>query len=243
MRGKTAIFTCLVLLLAALGLAACAGGGAPEEEAQRLTMTAIKVPDPTIDRSGWPVIVAFGDSLTYGYGVPEELSYPSQLQAELDERGYRYRVVNAGVPGELSYHGLLRVDEVLQYRPRIVILEFGANDGMQGGSIRFMRANLSAMIHRLQQAGAVVVIAGMMAPPNYGEKYMKAFQQVYADLAEEYGAPLVPFFLEGVGGVPELNLSDGIHPTPEGYRRVVANLWPVLEPLLEKESEHIAPQA
>jgi len=230
---KTA--TIIVAALAiALGLGGCAGGGAPEEEAQRLAMTAIKSPDPTIDRSGWPVIVAFGDSLTAGYGVPADQSYPSQLQAELDARGYRYRVVNSGVPGELSFHGLRRVNEVLEHKPRIVILEFGANDGMQGASIRYMRANLSAMILRLQDAGATVVLAGMMAPPNYGEKYMNEFYQAYVDLAAEHGTPFIPFFLEGVGGVPELNLSDGIHPTPEGYRRVVANLWPVLEPLLEK---------
>lgn len=234
MRGQTAITTLLVFLLAAGGLGGCARGGAPEEEAQRLQMTAIKSPDPTIDRTGWPVIVAFGDSLTAGYGVPAEQSYPSQLQAELDARGYRYRVVNSGVPGELSLHGLYRVEQVLEHKPRIVILEFGANDGMQGGSIRYMRANLSVIIQRLREAGATVVLAGMMAPPNYGEKYMKEFQQVYVDLAAEHGIPLIPFFLEGVGGVPELNLSDGIHPTPEGYRRVVENLWPVLEPLLEK---------
>lgn len=231
----------LVVALLALGTAGCLKRQAPEtakkpapQPAPVAKRPAVKVPDPKIDRTGWPVIVAFGDSLTAGHGVPAEQNYPSQLQAELDERGYKYRVVNAGVSGDLSAGGLYRVESVLQHKPQIVILELGANDGLQGKPVEEMKANLEGIIKRLQAAHVTVLLTGMQAPPNYGPEYTQKFHQAFVDLAAAYKLPFVDFLLDGVGGVPDLNLADGIHPTPEGYRLVVRNVWTALEPLLQK---------
>ncbi|MBP2019014.1 acyl-CoA thioesterase-1 [Symbiobacterium terraclitae] len=196
--------------------------------------SAVRTPDPGVDRTGWPVIVAFGDSLTAGHGVEPDRNYPSQLQALLDELGYRYRVVNAGVSGEMTAGGLSRVGTVLEHGPEIVILELGANDGMQAVPPDEVRANLAAIVEQLQAAGATVVLAGMRAPPNYGSEYEAAFARIYPDLAEAYGLPLIPFFLEGVAGSPYLNQRDGIHPTAEGYAIVVINVLETLEPLLRR---------
>lgn len=194
----------------------------------------VKVPDPTIDRTGWPVIVAFGDSLTAGQGVPGDRNYPSQLQAELDDRGYRYRVVNAGISGELTAGGLGRVEEVLAHNPEIVILELGANDGLQQQPVDEMRSNLAGIIEQLQAAGVTVVLAGMIAPPNYGLDYSQAYEQVFSDLADAYQLPFIPSFLGPVAGWPDLNLRDGIHPTADGYAIVVQTVMQILEPLLMK---------
>ncbi|MFZ5827235.1 MAG: arylesterase [Bacillota bacterium] len=233
----------LVVLILALGTAGCAKKPKPETEAKQATpapaaqqqRSRIKSPDPTIDRTGWPVIVAFGDSLTAGLGVPLEQNYPSQLQAELDERGYKYHVVNAGISGDTTAGGLNRVESVLQHNPAIVILELGANDGLQGKSTEQMEQNLAQIIERLQKTGAQVVLAGMHAPPNYGPEYTQSFYKVFEELARRYQLPFIPFILDQVGGVPELNLADGIHPTAEGYTIVVnRNLLPVLETVLKK---------
>lgn len=183
-----------------------------------------------------PVIVAFGDSLTAGFGVPPEESYPAQLQRRLDEAGYRYRVVNAGVSGDTTAGGVRRVDWVLKSHPRIVILELGGNDGLRGLDLNQIRQNLERIITRLQAAGVTVVLVGMQLPPNYGLDYTTRFAQLYEELARKYRLTYMPFFLEGVGAVAALNQADGIHPTGAGYRVIVQNLFPVLEPLLEKPS-------
>lgn len=206
---------------------------APAAELARAALPEVLTPDPQVDRSGWPVIVAFGDSLTAGLGVDPDRNYPSQLQALLDERGYRYRVVNAGVSGELTAGGLSRVDQVLEHRPAVVILELGANDGMQARPVAEVRENLAGIIARLQEEGVAVLLAGMRAPPNHGPEYEAAFAQVYPDLAAEFGVPLIPFFLEGVAGSPYLNQRDGIHPTAQGYAIVVRTVLSALEPLLQ----------
>ena len=233
----------LVVLILALGTVGCAKKPKPEAEAKQADpapaaeqqRSTIKSPDPSIDRTGWPVIVAFGDSLTAGLGVPMEQNYPSQLQAELDERGYRYHVVNAGISGDTTAGGLNRVESVLEHNPAIVILELGANDGLQGKSTEQMEENLAQIIERLQKADVQVVLAGMHAPPNYGPEYTQSFHKVFEDLAKRYQLPFIPFILDQVGGVPELNLADGIHPTAEGYTIVVnRNLLPVLETVLKK---------
>ena len=179
-----------------------------------------------------PRIVAFGNSLTAGAGIPAEESYPSQLQRRLDERGYRYRVVNAGVSGDTTAGGLRRVDWVLKSRPEIVIVELGANDGLRGLSVEQMRDNLETIIERVQAAGAKVILAGMKLPLNYGEEYRARFEAVYTRLAEKHHVTLMPFFLEGVGAQAKLNQGDGIHPTGDGYRVIVDHLWPMLTPML-----------
>ena len=186
-------------------------------------------------RDDWPRIVAFGDSLTAGLGVSPEESYPSQLQQRLDEAGYRYRVINAGVSGETTAGGLRRISWVLSSKPRIVILELGANDGLRGLDLKETRSNLEQIIQRLQAAGVTVVLAGMKLPPNYGADYTARFSAIYPELAHAYHLALMPFFLEGVATQAGLNQADGIHPIGAGYRVIVQNLMQRLEPLLAKE--------
>jgi acyl-CoA thioesterase-1 len=179
-----------------------------------------------------PVIVAYGNSLTAGQGVHPDMNYPAKLQAKLDAAGYRYRVVNAGVSGDTSSQGLNRVQSVVALQPAIVIVEFGANDGLRGMPADTTSQNLAAIVSRLQSSGATVILAGMQIPPNYGPQYTSAFRRVYPDIAKRYKVALIPFFLEGVGGRQELNQDDGIHPTAEGYDIVVENVWKALKPLL-----------
>lgn len=180
-----------------------------------------------------PRIVAFGDSLTAGLGVPAEESYPAQLQRSLDALGYSYRVVNAGVSGDTTAGGLRRVPWILTNKPDVVILELGANDGLRGLSVDQTRHNLREIIQRLQEAGVGVVLAGMKLPPNYGQDYLARFEGIYPSLAKEYRLPLIPFFLDGVGGSPSLNQADGIHPTAKGYALVVEQVLKILGPLLK----------
>jgi len=178
------------------------------------------------------VIVAFGDSLTAGLGVPAEQSYPARLAERLTAEGYAYRVVNAGVSGDTTAGGLRRVDWALRLKPEIVILELGANDALRGQDLAAVRANVDQLVARFQAAGTQVLVAGMRLPPNYGPRYGGEFQRIFEEVARRRGAALMPFFLEGVAGVPRLNQADGIHPTAAGYAVVVDRLWPHLRPLL-----------
>jgi acyl-CoA thioesterase-1 len=177
-------------------------------------------------------IVAFGDSLTAGLGVSREQTYPALLQQRLDAAGYDYRVINAGVSGDTTAGGLRRVPWILKNLPALVILELGANDGLRGLSLEQTKANLEAIIRQLREARVTVVLAGMKLPPNYGEDYTRGFEALYTDLARRYNLALIPFFLDGVAADPALNQSDGIHPTGEGYRRVVDTVFKAIEPLL-----------
>jgi acyl-CoA thioesterase-1 len=178
------------------------------------------------------IIVAFGDSLTAGLGVPAEQSYPALLGARLRAEGYPYRVVNAGVSGDTTAGGLRRVDWALRLNPDIVILELGVNDALRGQDLSAVRANLDHLVERFRSAGARVLVAGMRLPPNYGTSYGADFQRLYALVAKKHGVGFMPFFLDGVGGNARLNQPDGIHPTAEGYRIIVDRLWPYLRPLL-----------
>lgn len=179
------------------------------------------------------MIVAFGDSLTAGYGVPAGQSFPDFLQRTLDERGYSYRLVNEGVSGDTSSAGLVRLDSVIAHHPAIVIVSFGGNDGLRGLPVEAIEENLREIITRLRQAGAKVVLGGMTLPPNYGREYVRAFESVYPRLAKELDAALIPFLLEGVAARPEL-LYDEIHPNAKGNEIVAGVVMDVLEPLLNK---------
>jgi acyl-CoA thioesterase-1 len=190
---------------------------------------------PKLQDDHRPVIVAFGDSLTAGYGVPPGQSYPDFLQRKLDEQGYSYRVVNEGVSGDTSSAGLLRVDSVIAHHPAIVIVAFGGNDGLRGLPVQAMAENLREIITRLRQAGAEVVLGGMTLPPNYGSEYVRSFEAVYPRLAKELHTARIPFLLEGVAARPEL-LADEIHPNAKGNEIVAGVVMEVLEPLLTKES-------
>ena len=180
------------------------------------------------------VIVAFGDSLTAGQGVPAAQSYPALLAARLRAEGYPYRVVNAGVSGDTTAGGLRRVDWALRLDPEVVILELGVNDALRGQDLDTVRSNLHQLVERFQSAGVRVLIAGMRLPPNYGAGYGATFQRLYEEVARKRGAALMPFFLDGVAGDPRLNQPDGVHPTAEGYRLIVDRLWPYLRPLLRR---------
>lgn len=210
----------------------------PRSATVQVSREAARAGEPALrpTRDERPVIVAFGNSLTAGLGVPIEESYPAQLQRRLDQLGYRYRVVNAGVSGDTTAGAVRRVDWVLNSKPSIVIVEFGGNDGLRGLDLAQTRANLDQVIHRLKGAGVTVVLAGMKLPPNYGKEYATRFQDLYPELARTYGVTLIPFFLEGVAATASLNQADGIHPTGEGYRVIVESLVTTLKPLLTKPS-------
>ena len=180
------------------------------------------------------VVLFLGTSLTAGYGIGAEHAYPALIQQKLNAAGYRLRVVNAGISGETSAGGLRRIDWSLQQPVRVLVLELGANDGLRGLSISSLRENLSEIIERTRKRypDAAIVIAGMEAPPNLGSAYTNEFRDVFRDLADEYDAALVPFLLEGVAAVPELNQDDGIHPNAEGQKRIAENVWKVLRPVI-----------
>lgn len=236
MRKTTCFVPLLVVLILALVMAGCARRQNTDTgPAPALAQPPVaKEPSPTVDRSGWPVIVALGDSLTAGYQLPAAESYPSQLQAKLDELGYQYRVVNAGISGDTTTGALGRIESITRHNPEVVILVLGGNDALRGQSVAQMRSNLAAMIERLQQAGAKVVLGGMKAPPNLGADYIVPFEQVYAKLAVQYGLVLVPFILEGVAAEQDLNLADGIHPNREGYAIITKTVLGALRPILGK---------
>ncbi len=183
-----------------------------------------------------PVIVALGDSITSGLGVAADEAYPALLEARLRRDGYAYRVVNAGVSGDTTAGGLRRVDWVLRARPEIVILALGANDGLRGQPPQTTRANLEAIVTRVQTAGARVLLAGMRLPPNYGEEFTRQFEAVFPAVARRANVALLPFLLDGVAADPTLNQADGLHPNAAGHRVIADRLWPHLAPLLKKTS-------
>lgn len=178
--------------------------------------------------------MAFGDSLTAGFGVEPGKSYPDDLQRLLDAEGYKYHVVNLGVSGDTTTDGVQRLPDVLAAKPQIVILEFGGNDGLRGLPVSTSRSNQIQMVDTILKSGSQVLLAGMSLPRNYGADYIHSFEQVYVDVAKQFHIPRIPFLLEGVGGHPELTQSDGIHPTAEGCRIVSVTVMNNLRPLLKK---------
>jgi acyl-CoA thioesterase I len=181
------------------------------------------------------VIAAFGDSISAGFGVEPGRSYPDDLQQLIDAGHHPYRVVNAGVSGDTTTDGVVRLPAVLALHPAIAILEFGGNDGLRGLPVASAHENLARMITELQAAGCTVILAGMTLPRNYGPEYIHSFDQMYTDLARKYKTTLIPFVLQGVGGNPELTQPDGIHPTAEGARIVAHTVMEYLQPFLHEQ--------
>jgi acyl-CoA thioesterase-1 len=183
-------------------------------------------------RVGRPRVVVLGDSLTAGLGLAPGESYPSLLQQKIDRAGLNFEMVNAGVSGDTSAGGVRRLDWSLDGDVRILILELGANDGLRGLPVAEMVNNLSTIIERAQGRGIRVMLCGMEAPPNFGPDYTREFHAAFPALARKYQLPFVPFLLNGVAGITDLNQSDGIHPNVEGARRVADTVWGKLEPML-----------
>lgn len=179
-------------------------------------------------------IIFFGDSLTAGYGLDPDEAYPALIQRKLDETGRSWRVVNAGLSGETTAGGLRRLDWILRQPVDIFVIALGGNDGLRGIAPTASRANLEAMLARLRAKypHAVLVLAGMQMPTNLGPDYTREFAAMYPELAQAHHVALIPFLLEGVGGMPALNQPDGIHPTAEGHCMVAETVWKVIKDLL-----------
>ena len=222
----------LFLGLLSPALFVACGDDAKTKESVAATPAPVASPAETL-----PKIVAFGDSLTAGYGLASpRQSYPAVLQQLLEADGYKYEVVNAGVSGDTSAGGLRRLDWTLDAgNVRFVILELGANDFLRGQPVAETRKNLSAMIERAKGRGARVLLAGMYTTTNAGRAYLREIDEVFKSLAREHDVPLIPFFLEGVAGRPELNLEDGVHPNAEGTKLVAATVYRHLKPMLDEE--------
>jgi acyl-CoA thioesterase I len=185
-------------------------------------------------------IVALGDSLTAGYGIPRTAAFPARLEAALKAKGLDVKVENAGVSGETAAQGLARLDWSVPQGTDAVIVELGANDMLRGLDPSVTRKALTEIIQRLRKRGITVLLAGMKAAPNMGRPYREAFDRIFQDLAAAEGVLLYPFFLEGIAGDRALNLPDGLHPTPEGVDRIVAGILPTAEQLVVRARETAA---
>jgi len=178
-------------------------------------------------------LLVVGDSISAGFGLDSRQGWVALLQQRLEEEGYDDQVVNASISGDTSAGGQARLPALLaEHKPSLVVLELGGNDGLRGQPPEQLQQNLASMIDRSRDAGAKVVLLGMRLPPNYGVRYTTAFAQVYEQLAAQKQVPLVPFFLEGVGGVAQMMQADGIHPAQGAQQRLLENAWPAIKPLL-----------
>jgi acyl-CoA thioesterase I len=191
------------------------------------------------DAAPSPRIVLFlGDSITAGYGLELSQAYPALIQQRITKEGLNFKVINAGQSGDTSAGGLARMDWLLKNKIDVLVLELGGNDGLRGLPVEVIRKNLQAIIDRAtkQYPQIKIIIAGMKMPPNMGSRYSREFEAMFAALAKKNNAALIPFILEGVGGVRQMNLPDGIHPTAGGHEIVAKNVWTVLAPVLRSTS-------
>ncbi|WP_235833476.1 arylesterase [Algibacter lectus] len=202
------------------------------DSAETATETEVETTKSTSSKK----IVFFGDSLTAGYGLEDvDDAFPGIIQNKIDALGLDYNIVNSGVSGETTSGGKNRIDWVLNEEPSVFILELGANDGLRGVPLDQSKANLQTIIDavKTKYPETIIVLAGMQIPPNMGQDYTTAFKNMFPDLAKENNLHLVPFLLEDVGGIPDLNQSDGIHPTKAGHKILAKNVWEVLQPILK----------
>ena len=221
-KGSTLIVVLIIIL------SGCADNKKPAGSDQNNTAKE------TVTVTKKKTIVFFGNSLTAGYGLSPEQAFPAIIQKKIDSLGLPYQVVNAGVSGETSSGGKTRIDWILQQPIEIFVLELGANDGLRGTPLSETKKNLQDIIDKVKTKypDTKLVFAGMEIPPNMGQAYTSEFRNIYIDLAAKNNMTLIPFLLEGVGGEPELNQEDGIHPTAEGHVIVANNVWKQLEKLL-----------
>lgn len=182
---------------------------------------------------GRPVIACFGDSITAGYGAPDGQSYPDFLQKLLDGNGFRYRIINFGVSGNTTKDGLDRIDRVLAASPAITVVEFGGNDGLRGLPVDTTRKNLDNILDKLTSTRTQVVMAGITLPPQFGQDYIRQFDQTYTLAAATHKVPLLPFIYKDVYGVPGYIQPDGVHATAQGNQQVAKNIYNLLQPYLK----------
>ncbi len=222
--------TVLLFISTMLTLSGCSGTSAEKQSNQR-----VEKKPPAQIVSGKPKIVAFGDSLTAGFGLAEKESYPYLLQEKLKADGFDYEVINAGVSGETSLGGLERVDWVLeQENVKILILELGANDLLRGLPVAKMKENLEKIIKKAQAKNIEVLLCGMLAPPTMGAQYQREYVNAFPDLASEYKVEFLPFLLENIALNKDLNQGDGIHPNAKGEIIMTENVYKALKPMLAK---------
>ena len=190
------------------------------------------------EESSERVLLVFGDSLSAAYGIDEASGWVTLLQERINEAGYPVRVVNASVSGETSTGGLIRLPAMLEnHAPDVVLLELGGNDGLRGLPLPVLKENLLRMVEMSQEKGAEVLLAGIQIPPNYGPRYTVPFFELFGEIAEEKGIPLIPFLIDGIPQQEELMQRDGIHPKAEAQPMIVDNVWPYLEPMLGRISK------
>ena len=219
------------LAAAVLALVAAACGQSP---AERVATPAAQT--SPVKAASRPRVVALGDSLTAGLGLPPTEAYPALLQQYIDAAGLPYEVVNAGVSGDTSAGGLSRLDWALDGDVRFLIVALGGNDALRALPPEELRQNLSTIIEKAQAKHITVILAGMEAPRNFGRDYVVKFHQVYPELAHKYNVAFVPFLLQDVAGIDRLNQRDGIHPTSDGAQIVAKNIWSVLKPIVSARS-------
>lgn len=231
--------TPLLPLLIAFALPACSDApgedsgprglpfdGAAEVEEADEALPPLEIPADA------PRVAFLGDSITAGLHLPAEQSFPAIVQRRLAEAGLPFHRIDGGVSGDTSAGGKRRIEWLLRSEPDVVVIELGGNDGLRGLALEQIEANLRAIVAATRAGGARPLLLGMRIPPSYGPEYVEGFAALYGTLAEELDVPLVPFFMDGVGGVPDLNLRDGLHPNPEGHRRLADRLIEPLEDLL-----------
>ena len=231
--------TLLLAVLIPMVLMVLACGGQVSEDQPRATQAALRTPAPAprpaaapAPMQKTPLVVFLGDSLTAGLGLDEDEAYPALIGKDLGEEGLPVRVINAGVSGDTTAGGLSRIGWLLNQHPDVVVVALGANDGLRGLSIDEAEKNLREIVRRSQASGARVLLAGMKMPPNYGPDYTSRFEGMFTAIAKDMNVPLIPFLLEGVGGVRRLNQADGMHPTAEGQEILAKNVQPYLEDVL-----------
>lgn len=219
----------LIYLSFVLFICACSTPTTEQTDSQKTT-TENKVAEVNNSKT----ILFYGNSLTAGLGVGLENAFPAIIEKKLDSLGMDYSIVNAGLSGETTAGGLSRLDWVLNQKVDVFVLELGANDGLRGIPLSDTRANLQAMIDLVKQKNpdTKIVLAGMQIPPNMGQDYASEFKSIWKAMASKNDIPLIPFLLDGVGGIPEMNQADGIHPTKEGHKILAENVWAVLKEVI-----------
>jgi acyl-CoA thioesterase-1 len=208
------------------------GSACNQEQEKEKKVTIEKSVRP--EKSDKKTVLFYGNSLTAGYGLDEEASFPSLIQNKIDSLNLDYSVINGGLSGETTASGLSRLEWFLEEEPEVFVLELGGNDGLRGIPLDETRRNLQAIIGSISKKypDTKILLAGMQIPPNMGIDYTEEFRTMYAEIAENQNIEFIPFLLEGVAGDPELNLPDGIHPTEEGQKIVAQTVWKHLAPLL-----------